>query len=153
MQVTDTGELDFSVFPKIGRVSVVGRTCAEVAAELKHRLEADYYYHADVSLGINRVNLLSSRGKVYLTGLVRAPGAQDLPVNEHVTVSSAIMRAGGFDKFADEKHVKIIRQTKDGRATTLNVDVGSIIEKGHRERDVELEDGDYIDVPQRLINF
>ena len=53
MRVTDTGELDFSVFPKIGRISVVGRTCAQVAAELKKKLEADYYNAADVTLGIN----------------------------------------------------------------------------------------------------
>jgi hypothetical protein len=31
--------------------------------------------------------------------------------------------------------------------------VTSIIEKGHREKDVELQDGDYINVPQKLINF
>jgi len=45
MRVTDTGELDFSGygFPKISRISVAGRTCAVVAAELKRRLEADYY--------------------------------------------------------------------------------------------------------------
>ena len=55
MRVTDTGELDFSEFPKIGRISVVGKTCGEVAAELKRKLEADYYNAADVRLGINQV--------------------------------------------------------------------------------------------------
>jgi polysaccharide export outer membrane protein len=152
MQVTDTGELDFSVFPKIGRVSVVGRTCAQVEAELKHKLEADYYNVADVNLGINRVNILSSRGKVYITGNVRATGPQDLPSNERTTVSNAIIRAGGFDKFADGKHVKVTRKDKTGRAQSFIVDVASVI-NGHLERDVELEDGDYINVPQKLINF
>jgi protein involved in polysaccharide export with SLBB domain len=101
MRVTDTGELDFSQFPKIGRISVVGRNCAEVSSELKHKLEADYYYTADVSLGINQVNHSDSRGRVYLTGNVRAPGPQDLPANEQTMVSTAIIRAGGFAQFAN----------------------------------------------------
>jgi len=154
MQVTDTGELDFSAFPKIGRVSVAGRTCAQVATELKRRLEADYYNAADVTLGINRVNILSSRGKVYITGNVLAPGPQDLPANERTTVSNAIIRAGGFAKFANGGHVKVTRKDKlSGKAESFTVDVQSIITKGRLDRDIELQDGDYINVPQNIINF
>ena len=153
MRVTDTGELDFSVFPKIGRISVVGRTCAQVAGELKHKLEADYYNAADVTLGINQVNALGSRGRVYVTGNVRAPGTQELPPNERTMVSTAIIRAGGFDKFANGHKVQVTRNDKNGKPDRFTVDVTSIIDGGHRERDVELEDGDYINVPQRLINF
>jgi polysaccharide export outer membrane protein len=153
MRVTDTGELDFSAFPRIGRVSVVGRTCAQVAAELKRRLEADYYNAADVSLGINQVNILSSRGKVFITGNVRAPGPQELPANERTTVSNAIIRAGGFDKFANEHKVKVTRKDKTGKATSFTVDVKAIIVGGHMEKDVEIQDGDYINVPQNVINF
>jgi polysaccharide export outer membrane protein len=153
MRVTDTGELDFSAFPKIGRISVVGRTCAQVAADLKRRLEADYYNAADVALGINQVNILSSRGKVFITGNVRAPGPQELPANERTTVSNAIIRAGGFDKFANEHKVKVTRKDRTGKAQSFTVDVKSIIVGGHMEKDVELQDGDYINVPQNVINF
>jgi len=153
MRVTDTGELDFSVFPKIGRISVVGRTCAQVASELKRKLEDDYYNAADVTLGINQVNHLDSRGKVYVTGNVRAPGPQDLPSNERTMVSTAIIRAGSFDKFADGHKVQVTRKDKNGNPLRFTVDVKYIIEKGHPEKDIELEDGDYINVPQRLINF
>lgn len=154
MRVTDTGELDFSVFPKIGRISVVGRTCAQVAAELKTKLEADYYNAADVTLGINQVNHSDSRGRVYLTGNVRAPGPQELPANERTMVSTAIIRAGGFDKFADQSHVKVTRKDKlTGKIISFPVDVYAIIEKGRQDKDVELLDGDYINVPQKLINF
>ncbi|MGA3172074.1 MAG: polysaccharide biosynthesis/export family protein [Chthoniobacteraceae bacterium] len=153
MRVTDTGELDFSIFPKIGRISVVGRTCADVAAELKRKLEADYYNAADVTLGINQVNYLNSRGKVYITGNVPAPGPQDLPSNERTMVSTAIIRAGGLGKFADGHKVEVTRQDKNGKTIRFKVDVASIIDQGRRDRDVELEDGDYINVPQKLINF
>jgi protein involved in polysaccharide export with SLBB domain len=153
MRVTDTGELDFSYFPKIGRLSVVGRTCAQVAAELKHKLEADYYNVADVTLGINQVNHLDSRGKVYLTGNVRIPGPQDLPSSERTMVSTAIIRAGGFDKFANGHKVQVTRKDKNGNAQRYTVDVAAIIQKGRMDKDMELQDGDYINVPQNVVNF
>ena len=153
MRVTDTGELDFSLFPKIGRISVVGRNCAEIASELKHKLEADYYYTADVSLGINQVNHLDSRGKIYLTGNVRLPGPQDLPSSERTMVSTAIIRAGGVDKFANGHKVQVTRKDKNGNAQRYIVDVKAIIEKGRLDKDMELEDGDYINVPQNVVNF
>ena len=153
MRVTDTGELDFSAFPKIGRISVVGRTCAQVASELKRKLEADYYNAADVTLGINQVNHSDSRGRVYITGNVRMPGAQDLPSNEQTKVSTAIIRAGGLDKFANGHKVQVTRKEKSGKTVRFNVDVKAIIERGRQELDIELMDGDYINVPQNLVNF
>jgi len=153
MRVTDTGELDFSVFPKIGRISVAGRNCAEVAAELKRKLEADYYYAADVSLGINQVNHSDSRGRVYLTGNVRAPGPQELPENEQTMVSIAIVRAGGFAQFAWGSRVQVTRTDKSGKTLKFTVDVDAILYKGKREKDLELLPGDYINVPQKPINF
>ena len=152
MRVTDTGELDFSTFPKIGRISVVGRTCAQVASELKRKLESDYYNSADVILGINQVNHQDSRGKIYITGNVLVPGAQDLPSNERTMVSTAIIRAGGFAKFADGHRVQVTRVDKDGKTVRFKVDVESIIKNGHRERDIEIQAGDYINVPQKFIN-
>jgi protein involved in polysaccharide export with SLBB domain len=153
MRVTDTGELDFSAFPKIGRISVVGRNCAEVAAELKHKLEADYYYTADVSLGINQVNHSDSRGRVYLTGNVRAPGPQDLPANERTMVSTAIIRAGGLAQFANGRKVQVTRKDKNGQTEHFVIDVKAIINNGRLDKDMELQDGDYINVPQNAVNF
>jgi protein involved in polysaccharide export with SLBB domain len=155
MRVTDTGELDFSTygFPKITRISVAGRTCADVAAELKRKLEADYYYQADVTLGINQVNQHDSRGRVYLTGNVRVPGPEELPANERTTVSIAIIRAGGLAQYADGKKVQLTRRDKDGKAERFTIDYDSIIDKGRTDRDMELQDGDYIKVPQKFINF
>jgi protein involved in polysaccharide export with SLBB domain len=153
MRVTDTGELDFSVFPKIGRISVVGRTCAEVAAELKRKLEADYYNAADVTLGINQVNQHASRGRIYLTGNVMAPGPQELPANERTTVSMAIIRAGGLAKYGNGGKVQVTRKEKDGKVDRFTVNYDAIVQKGRSNLDTEVEDGDYINVPQRLVNF
>jgi polysaccharide biosynthesis/export protein len=149
MRVTDTGELD--VFP-IGRVRVAGKTSAAAQAEIKRRLEADYYYKATVRLGIDQVNRAQSSGRIYLSGLVRAAGPQEIPIGETLTVSAAIIKAGGFAQFADDRKVKITRKGKGGTENFV-VDVKAVLEKGKIDLDRELRDGDYVHVPQRLINW
>jgi len=153
MRVTDTGELDFSAFPNIGRISVAGKTCAQVASELKRKLEADYYYKASVMLGINQVNHLDVKGRVYLTGNVRAPGPLDLLASDRNTVSTAIIRAGGFALYADDHNVQVTRKTPDGKTIRFKVDVAKVIKYGRQDLDREIQDGDYINVPQHMINF
>src|SRR5580658_10280647 len=56
--VTDSSELSV---PYIGRVSVAGKTCPQLAAELKTLLQKDYYYRATVVVGLDAVNKISGR--------------------------------------------------------------------------------------------
>lgn len=150
LSVSDSGEIEV---PYIGRIKVQDRTCAEVAAEIKSKLEVEYYYQATVVLSLDQYN--RGRRKVYLTGYVRAAGPLDLPSDEVMTLSKAILRAGGFQDFADEKKVRVTRggNTNDPSATVIVIDVGAIIKEGRQERDIVLESGDIIYVPNRLFKF
>ena len=70
-------------------------------------------------------------------------------------MSRAILRAGGFTAFANERKVKITRatgSTKDDKLTFI-VDVKRIFENGDTTSDVTLQPGDLIFVPERLIRF
>src|SRR6185503_14083848 len=100
--VSDSGELEI---PYLGRTRALGRTCKELATEIKARLEKEFYYEATVILAVDQLN--RSRGKVYLVGQVRGAGPQDIPSDEEFTLSKAILRAGGFSDFADRKRVRI----------------------------------------------
>jgi len=73
--------------------------------------------------------MTKSRGKVYLVGPVRMPGPEDIPSDEVLTLSKAILRAGGFTDFADKHHVKITRQGGTGEIDkeTLVVDVARFL--------------------------
>lgn len=150
LYVTDSGELEI---PYLGRIPAVGKTCAQLAAEIKAVLEKKYYYHATVLVGVDILN--KTRGRVYLSGKVRIPGYQDIPTDETFTVSKAIMRAGGFSEFADKRHVKVTRKKPgsgpDGDSVTL--DVAEVLEKGLAGKDMELEPDDRVFVPSKLINF
>jgi polysaccharide biosynthesis/export protein len=145
LRVNDNGELEV---PYVGLVPAQGKTCRELAFNIKSALEKEYYYHATVILAVDKVSE-KSRGKIYVYGAVKAQGPQEIPTDETYTVSKAIIRAGGFGDFADKRKVKLTR--KDGG--DLVVDLKRIIEQGHTEDDVVLRPDDQIYVPQRLVNF
>ena len=148
--VTDSGDLEV---PLLGRVPAVGKTCKQLAMQLKQDLEKEYYHQATVIVAVDVMT--RSRGKVYLVGPVRAPGPQEVPSDETLTVSKAILRAGGFADFADRRNVKITRKSKGpgGQDKTVVVDVAEILERGKTERDFALEPGDLIYIPERLVRF
>ncbi len=149
MIVTDLGDVEV---PYLGRFPAENKTCKQLAQELKVELEKKYYYQATV---IVAVDVLSrSRGKVYVVGHVRGPGALDIPSDEVFTVSKAVLRAGGFLERADTKKVKITRQGGDKKTDqTFVVNVGEIIEKGRTANDILLQPGDVIFVPGRILNL
>jgi protein involved in polysaccharide export with SLBB domain len=148
--VTDSGDLEV---PYIGRYPAVNKTCKQLARELKTELEKEYYYQATVIVAVDVMT--KSRGKVYLDGPVRAPGPQDIPSDEVLTLSKAILRAGGFGDFADTHNVKVTRKAGAGAGEdrTFVVDVADILKKGKTESDLPLEPGDLIYVPERGIRF
>jgi protein involved in polysaccharide export with SLBB domain len=145
LRVNDNGELEV---PYIGLVAAQGKTCRELAYNIKSALEKEYYYHATVILAVDKVSE-KARGKVYVYGAVKSQGPQEIPSDETYTVSKAIIRAGGFGDFADKRKVKLTH--KDGR--DLVVDLKRVIEQGHTEDDVVVQPDDQIYVPQRLVNF
>lgn len=148
--VTDSGDLQV---PYIGRFPAVGKTCKELSAALKKELEKDYYRQATVIVAVDAKP--KSRGKIYLVGAVRGPGPQDISSDEQLTVSKAILRAGGFAEFADQKNVRITRSPGTGpvEKQTFTVNVAQIFEKGKTELDVNLQPGDLIFIPERMIRF
>jgi protein involved in polysaccharide export with SLBB domain len=148
--VTDSGEVDI---PYIGRVSVAGKTCKEVAILVKTQLEKEYYYRATVAVGLDQVNRIA--GKVYVWGQVRTQGAVEIPANESFTAGKAILRAGGFADFANKKKVKLVRSGKPGSTDkqTFELNMVEILEEGKTEKDILLQQDDFIIVPARLVNW
>lgn len=145
LRVNDNGELEV---PYIGLVQAAGKSCRELAYNVKAALEREYYYHATVIIAVDRVSE-KSRGKVYVYGSVKQQGPQEIPADESYTVSKAVIRAGGFGDFANKRKVRLTR--KNGQDSV--VDLKRIIEEGHSEEDMVLQPDDQIYVPQRLINM
>ncbi len=107
--VTDSGEMEI---PLVGRVNARGKTCKQLAYEIKPLFEKDYFKTATVIIGLDLVGT-KPLGKVFITGQIRAGGVMELMPGEPVTVSQAILRAGGVGDFADKRKVRLVRK-KDG---------------------------------------
>ena len=147
--VTDAGDIEA---PLLGRVVAAGKTCRELAYEVKPVLEKTYFYKATVIVALDMATQ-KSPGRVYVTGMVGGPGPQEMPAEEVYTLSKAITRAGGVAQFGNEHRVKIVRKDADGTTQNLEVDVGEIINKGRIDKDPVLQPNDMIVVPRKLINF
>jgi polysaccharide export outer membrane protein len=148
--VTASGDLEL---PYIGRYPALGRTCKELAWDLKSELEKRYYYHATVIIAVDE--WAKNQGKIYISGPVRSPGMQEIPSDEVLTLSKAIMRAGGFADYADRHKVEVRRKsaTPGGKDQVYTVDVAQILEKGKSDSDLPLEAGDLVYVPERVLRF
>lgn len=149
--VTESGEMEI---PLIGRVLANGKTCKQLAREIKPLLEKEYFYQATVIVGLDTIGT-KSRGKIYLTGQIRQQGGMDIMPDEELTVSKAILRAGGVADFGNATKVKLIRKKSGDQTgtTTTVLNIKEILEKGHIEKDIVVEPGDLIVVPEKLINF
>jgi protein involved in polysaccharide export with SLBB domain len=146
--VRDSGEVDV---PLLGLVKAAGKTCKELAEQLKPLLEKDYFYKATVIIGLDTEST-RSLGKVYIMGQVHTQGSVELPSNEPLTVSQAVLMNGGLADFADKHHVKLIRKGPDGKSVTTNVDIDAVY-RGRSDKDPVLQPGDTINVTEKLINF
>ena len=148
--VTAAGAIDV---PSLGRIPVAGKTTTEASADIKRRLEADYYHHATVKLNIDQVSSRPVRsGTVTLSGQVRVAGPQEMIAQEPLHLSSAILKAGGFTEWAEPKKVKLTRQVNGAPQSTVH-NVKKIIEDGNEMADPVLQDGDRIYVPKTWIKF
>ncbi len=165
--VTDSGEVEI---PYIGRVRAKDLTCKQVALKAKRLLEKDYYYKATVLLGLD-YNTYGARHKrtanatqrhaavnattgYTLMGQVMRPGIYPLPDDEVFTVSHAILRSGGFEKFANEKRVRLLRKTdRSKEPKEYTIDLHEVMQRGRLKHDIPLHAGDVIIVDRKLINF
>ena len=147
--VTDSGEVEV---PLIGRVRASGRTCRELAEAIKPMLQKEYFIHATVIIGLDSASV-KSRGTVYVSGQVRSQGPIEIPAEDRLTVSKAILKAGGFAEFSDSRKVKLVRNKPDGKLETIIVDVDAILTKGQIDKDPVLQADDRIIVPRKFINI
>ena len=161
LRVGVTGDINA---PHIGIVRAAGRTCRELAFAMKTQLERSLYNTATVIVAIDmRPEDIGGRGPrtgireeeldvVTVFGQVIRQGKYELPANEDMTISQAILLSGGFAQFANPKKVKLVRKTPQGNKTIL-VNVDQVMRRGDLEKDIFLRRGDVIIVDEKTVNF
>ena len=153
-----TGEIQA---PYVGLVKAAGRTSRQLADSIKVELERSYFKTATVIVAIDRTRE-ESRGPGFYNvdmefftvfGQVIRQGKYELPVDEDITISQAILRAGGFAQFGNPKKVKLVRQLPNGDNRTILVDCDDIMRKGNLNKDIYIRGGDVVIVDEKKVNF
>ena len=127
----------FVNMPHIGKVRVEGMPAgaAQSAIESAYRSK-DIYTNPTIVITMQ----LQSRW-VTVGGEVKAP--QRVPYTADLTVLSSIDAAGGFSPYADQRRVRLLRGSQ-----VTKVDVKKI--RANPSRDIAVQPGDQIEVPQSL---
>lgn len=150
--------------PGAGRLKVIGLTVEELAEKIKQALEKDFFQKATVTVNLDAVPMAPegsvsgagtgvSGGVVYLLGNIGRPGPLLLPSSEVFTLTKAIIAAGGLTTFGNGAKVRIVRYDSNGKKFETRVNVDKIMKQGLFEKDVPLQNGDWIIVPEKWINF
>ncbi|UCG34737.1 MAG: polysaccharide export protein [Candidatus Omnitrophota bacterium] len=134
----------YITFPLLGKVIVKDFTVQELEGELKRLLERDYLVSAQVVVFIEEYH----PRQVSVLGEVKLPGKFDMPQEKDMTLLDAIAMAEGFTKDALEKRVKVIRTKEDGTKNTIVINVIDITHRDKEEKNIILEPGDIIVVPE-----
>ncbi|PJF20552.1 MAG: hypothetical protein CUN56_15590, partial [Phototrophicales bacterium] len=134
--------------PLIGDVYGVGKTPRQLAYEVKAELEKDFFHNATVI--IQKYTNENVRGEITILGEVRQPGKQNIPADQVLYVSEAILAAGNFSQEADGRAVTVVRQDPENPDAQVRfiVDVAGILATGKYEFDMPVEPDDLIIVPK-----
>ncbi len=136
------------LMPLIGAVKCEGFTIIELQENLT---EAYRKYFIDPQVTVNFIyqpGMKSPWGTVLMTGEVGKFGPVDMPSTRDLTVTRALMMAGGATPMANKKRVLVWRREKDGSLKRFEVDIDAIGKKGQQELDITLRPGDVVFVPE-----
>lgn len=131
-------------FPPLSTpVLVAGKTCYELAQEVKALLEVDFFYRATVDI---KVAESSFREKATVYGQVKSQGRLLLPKDGFFTISQAISQMGGFMEGADLENIIIQRKDPENpdKDLRLTVNMGELINEGKIENDIRIQGDDVI---------
>ncbi len=100
---------------------------------------------ADANFSVSSTQPVS----IAVVGEVARPGPYTIK-DQTPTLSGAIREAGGIKQLANLKDVKIRRNTRNGTAQTISVDLWQLLKSGDLNQDLVLQQGDTIEIPTAL---
>ncbi|GIL14592.1 MAG: hypothetical protein BroJett038_33120 [Chloroflexota bacterium] len=134
------------VLPMIGSVDLRGKTLRQAEEFIRDRYDRDFLVNPQV----NVIVLEYAKRTVNVMGSVNQPGAVLFPEEQELTLLDAISRAGGFNRLADRRRVKLSRTLPDGRTESTEINTDDLIKSGNTKSYI-LQRDDVIFVPERIL--
>ena len=133
MAIDENGNIKL---PYIDTVPAVGLTPTELEARIKRT------YLDKKIFRMMTVNVFVPLRSYFVRGEVRSPGR--FPLTTGMTLLQAVVTAGGFTEYADERDVRVIRGERRMRYSIREIEA-------HPEKDMAIEAGDVIVVTRRFL--
>lgn len=128
--------------PLIGEMRATNKTPSRLVSEIRDKLKA-YVKDESQPITVEIRNINSYRFVV--SGQVARPGP--LTSKYYVTVSEAIIMAGGPTRFAEPERTLVLRADGSGKIRKIPVDAKALAEGKKLEQDLAVVAGDTIVVP------
>ncbi len=132
--------------PLIGTVDLKGKTVRQAEDLIRTLYDRDYLVNPQISVFVKEY----AAKTVTVLGAVNKAGTVNFPLEQRLTLLDAIAGADGFSRLADRSRLKLTRNYPDGRTETRIIDADEII-KGNSKDTIQLQKGDVIYVPERLL--
>jgi polysaccharide export outer membrane protein len=126
--------------PLIGEVQATGRTPLQLKEAITVKL-LSYLSAPNVTVTVLQIN----SQKFNILGRVLKPGSY--PLQAATTILDAIAEAGGFQDFAKQKNIYVLRRSPEGSETRINFNYKDVIRGNHPEQNIKLKPNDTIVVP------
>lgn len=142
LKVSSHGNISF---PLLGRIKAEGFSITELEKEIERRLADGYLINPQVTILIKEYR---SR-KIYVLGGVAKPGIYEL--RKSITLLEVISRAGGL--LSDAAQHAIISQSGSNKGNTVSdkepikIDLKRLLDEGDTKLNIEINDGDVIQIP------
>jgi polysaccharide export outer membrane protein len=130
----------------VGKVKVAGMTVAEAQSLITDLYNRDYLVDPQISVLVVQF----SPKVVHILGSVNSPGVVQLPPDRDLTLTEAIAGVRGVSRLGNAKSIIIKRVDEDGRARQMEVNFSRIVTDPNA-KDIVLQEGDTIWVPERII--
>jgi len=117
--------------PYIGLVKAAGFTCRELAYKIKAGLEKTGFEKSTVIVSYAGQRVMGCYEPPYYVvfGSVLKPGKYDLPVDQEMTISDVVKRAGGTTSKKKIPKIVVVRSTPQGKKLILVNTKAILIEK------------------------
>jgi polysaccharide biosynthesis/export protein len=132
--------------PLIKTINLTGKTVRQAEEMIRQAYDKDYLVNPQVSVMVTKY----AERTVNVIGAVTNPGRVQFPSERGLTILEAISSAGGPNRYADLKKVKLTRKSADGDTKFEEINVDALMKNGGRDA-FSLQKDDVVFVPERII--
>lgn len=132
--------------PLVNTINLRGKTARQAEEIIRAAYDKDFLVNPQVSVIIVKY----AERSVNVIGQVNKPDRVLFPQEKGLTIVEAIALAGGQNRLADLRRVKLTRKKENGDTVVEEIDVDALMKRGGRDA-IQLQQDDVIFVPERIL--